>query len=106
MSVDICYNISRTFGIILSIAFIFTSIGLLISGYICNPSWAINKDTCLNMYISGIFMTFILGVIMVFNLLICLVERMDTVPVVQVNNPVVKKKPVKNSPLRSVVTQD
>ena len=51
-------------------------------------------------------MTFILGVIMVFNLLICLVERMDTVPVVQVNNPVVKKKPVKNSPLRSVVTQD
>ncbi len=76
-------NITRAIGIILSIAFVTSSLGLIIAGAHCvygDPGWKISKDSCLNMYLSGILMCFLLGVVIVFNVFICIAERCELPP--------------------------
>lgn len=65
--------------ILLSIAFVSTSIALLIVGNLCfqgkgPPS---NPTQCENIYISGILMSFICGCALVFGLLCYIADRCD-----------------------------
>lgn len=73
-----------------------TSLGLLISGHQCYYKGSVlpyNNANCENIYISGIILTFICGVIIAFTLLFWLVDKCDerdnsrltTRPVVVVN---------------------
>ena len=105
-------NITRAIGIILSIAFVTSSLGLIIAGAHCvygDPGWKISKDSCLNMYLSGILMCFLLGLVVVFNVFICIVDRCELPPppVERINpiranrNRVEVKKKKKKVPLRS-----
>jgi hypothetical protein len=55
------------------------------------------------MYLSGIIMCFLLAVVLLFNMLICLADKLEAPQKVTVKNPVVNKK---NLPLRSITTID
>ena len=78
-----CSNkqIINTIGTLVSTAFVCTGLGLFVAGYSCTYN---NKPTvsgnCETIYIAGIFMTFFIGVALVFALLFCLVERCDQPP--------------------------
>jgi len=107
---DFCFDINcscstNTIGILLSIAFVGVSFGLLISGAVCTKSgtWIANPRDCENVYVSGILMCFIIGVVLFFWFLAYLAERCDSValaeararavaPVVVVNPHKKKKK--------------
>ena len=100
-------NITRAIGFILSIAFVISSLGLIIAGAHCTfgePGWKISKDSCLNIYISGILMCFLLGVVIVFNVFICIIDRFDRPVSVERVNPVRVVVKRKTAPLRSLKT--
>ena len=85
--------------IFFSVAFVCISFGLLISGGLCfygKSNWTTNARTCEDVYVSGILMSFIVGVVLFFNLLFYLVSWLDDAPVREpVSRPVVvlnKKK--------------
>ena len=70
-------------GIVLSVAFVGTSFGLLISGALCfygKATLSVSPSTCESIYVSGLLMSFIVGVVILFNLLFCLVNRLDGFP--------------------------
>ena len=70
-------------GILLSVAFVCTSFGLLISGALCfygKSNSSVSPSTCESIYVSGLIMSFIVGVVILFNLLFCLINRLDPVP--------------------------
>lgn len=70
-------------GIVLSVALVCTSFGLLITGGLCfygKVTLSVSPSTCENIYVSGLLMSFIVGVIILFNLLFCLVNRLDPLP--------------------------
>jgi hypothetical protein len=98
---------SKPLGITLTIILTLIGYSLLISGGICTSTGQLitNKTDCLNVYITGIFMAFIMSVAWLFALLAYLIDRCDP-PVVH-ENPVrsVRKIKKKKSPLQSVVVQ-
>ena len=66
-----------------SVAFVCISFSLLISGGLCfhgKSNWTTNARTCEDVYVSGILMSFIVGVVLFFNLLLCLVNWLEGVP--------------------------
>jgi len=80
---------------------------LLITGAVCNSTgqWISDKGDCLNIYITGLLMAFIMSVVWLFVLLAYLLDRCD-VPEVQYENPVVQpicKIKKKKSPLQIIV---
>ena len=101
---------SNTFHVVVTtLSAIMTVIGysLLIAGAVCNSSgrWISDKNDCINVYISGIIIAFIMSIIWIFNLLIYLFDRCDA-PVVE--NPIVRpvrKIKKKKSPLQSIVVE-
>ena len=75
-----CDRILWTLCILFSVAFVCTSFGLLISGGLCfygKSNWTTNARTCEDVYVSGILMCFIIGVVLFFNLLFCLVNWLE-----------------------------
>ena len=102
---------SNTFHIVVTtLSVIITVIGyaLLIAGAVCNSTgrWISDKNDCINVYISGIFITFTTSVIWLFTLLFYLIDRCDA-PVVENVNPVrtVRKIKKKKSPLQGIIVQ-
>ena len=101
---------SNTFHVVITtLSAIMTVIGysLLIAGSVCNSTgrWISDKNDCMNVYISGILITFITSVIWLFAVLIYLFDRCDA-PVVE--NPIVRpvrKIKKKKSPLQSIVVE-
>lgn len=101
---------SNTFHIVVTtLSVIITVIGyaLLIAGGVCNSTggWISDKYQCMNVYISGIFITFTTSVIWLFTLLFYLIDRCDA-PVVE--NPIVRpvrKVKKKKNPLQGIVVQ-
>lgn len=95
-----CHIVVTTLGVIITVV----GYSLLIAGAVCNSSggWISDKNHCLNVYISGILITFITSVIWLFALLIYLLDRCDA-PVVE--NPIVRpvrKIKEKKNPLQTV----
>ena len=95
--------------VVITLTIIITVIGyaLLIAGAVCNSTggWISDKYQCMNVYISGIFITFTTSVIWLFAVLIYLFDRCDA-PVVE--NPIVRpvrKIKKKMSPLQSIVVE-
>ena len=82
----------NTIGTIVTIALTVSGLGLLTTGLICTNTgkWVSDKGDCLNIYISGILMTFIIGIVWLFLGLFWLAEHCDkpaTAPAV--SNPVI-----------------
>jgi len=98
--------------ILVSIAFVFTSIALLIVGNLCTKNASPPQDPtqCQNIYISGIIMMFICGCLLVFGLLMYMVERCEQLPVASISDtetpvvvsvlPKTPKKPKKSKNLK------
>jgi len=80
-------NLWKRVEILISILFSITSIGLLVTGANCynNKIWITDAEICQNVYISGIILTFILGVCILFGLLCLMVDVCDKPVIV---NPV------------------
>ena len=100
-------QIINTIGTLVSTAFVCTGFGLFIAGYNCtyNNKPIVSGD-CQSVYIAGIFMTFFVGVVLVFALLFCLVERCEQQPQTQEEPVVVHVRPKKkiNKPTRVPTT--
>ena len=96
----------NTIGTIVTIALTVSGLGLLTTGLICTNTgkWVSDKGDCLNIYISGILMTFIISIIWLFGVLFWLLERCDKpATALAVPNPVImvqirRSKDSKDSP--------
>lgn len=91
--------------VLLSVAFVCTSFGLLISGALCfygKSNSSLNPTTCENIYVSGLLMSFIVGAVVLFNLVFCLINRLHPFPEDEpVPKPVKKKRHVAQEILES-----
>ena len=97
-----CHIVVITLTIIITVIWY----ALLIAGAVCNSTggWISDKYQCMNVYISGIFITFTTSVIWLFAILIYFIDRCDA-PIVHHENPIVRpvrKIKKKNSPLQTV----
>jgi hypothetical protein len=96
-----CLNIVE---VLLTIIFVGTSLGLLITGRYCyyGPNYLPNNNArCEDIFISGIIMSFISGCVLIIWFFIFLVNRCDN----YVPTPVVKKKnPIRRRP--SIVSSE
>jgi hypothetical protein len=108
---DMCFDINcscsiNTIGILVSIAFVCVSFGLLISGAICTKSgnWISNPKDCESVYVSGLILSFMIGTVLMFCFLFWFVEKIDP-PTASASAPVVVVNPHKKKkmPLHSVL---
>jgi len=88
-----------------SVAFVCTSFGLLISGALCfygKSNSSLSPSTCESIYVSGLLMSFIVGAVLLFNILFCLINRLHPFPEDEpVPKPVTVKKKLRESKGRS-----
>ena len=84
-------RVCNTIGILITTALTVSGISCLVVGLVCfnTGGWVSNKAQCESIYITGILMSFIIGIIVVFSLFICLIEYCEKrATPVTVRNPV------------------
>ena len=70
------YNI---LGTLFTVALVSSSIGCLTTGIVCYNSggWVSNKGDCINIYITGIIMSFISAIILLVGIILYIIEKCD-----------------------------
>lgn len=64
-------------GTLVTTALVVSGVGCFIVGQVCFTSggWVSNKTQCESIYISGILIMFVIGVMVVFGLFMCIIEN-------------------------------